>query len=204
LPSNGIIEDTAYSISSPMMRLMFGTPPANETARSASLEARVARRKKVWAGDKTARYFKASIPTGKEEGDGNKVKGGKIVGMAVWHVYTLDTEKGVRDPWPKSSGEYPPRANLKLCEHYFKTLTLHRLTILGERAHWLLANLVVDPAFQQMGVGRCLVESVQVDVDKEGLSAGSMRHRLGCNCTGSWGGRRSKLAHLTWGRGVER
>jgi hypothetical protein len=118
-----------------MMRLMFGTPPANETARSASLEARVARHKKVWAGDKTARYFKASIPAGKEEGDGNKVKGGKIVGMAVWHVYTRDTEKGVRDPWPNSSGEYPPRANLKLCEHYFKTLTLHRLTILGERAH---------------------------------------------------------------------
>jgi GNAT superfamily N-acetyltransferase len=149
------IEDRAYA-SCPMYQLIFLAVRNNPAAKSASIESRIMLRKREWSRQPNMRYFKVSTSTG------------QIVGLAVWDVSA--SPWGEPDPEPPNPVHYPSGANIHLCNHYFLTMNALSAAVMSPlKTHWCLENLVVDPPFQRMGVGRKLLMHMLEKADRRGV-----------------------------------
>ena len=133
------VEDQAYGVSK-MITLLFGSYLPSQ--REDTLRLRKARHLHARRNDPACTYLQAV--TGR----------GETVGMAVWYFYTEPTYS--RDPWP---AEAPPGANEDLYAEYFGALVKAREKRFGcDRPYVLMANLVVSPRWQRMGIGKALLE----------------------------------------------
>lgn len=149
------VEERAYGADSPMMRLMFPTTTSNISQASRS-HSKVSRHLQTWRRDLTVHYVKAFI---REESIDSPASE-RIVGTAVYHVYTPSHTLSEQNPWPESPDEVPQGANQPLFLHYFQILTKARLACTNGRPHAYLANLVVEPSYQGRGIGKKLLEFV--------------------------------------------
>jgi predicted N-acetyltransferase YhbS len=95
---------------------------------------------RAWSSDPNAKYLKAETPEG------------KIIGMAKWYFFLDSTAKD--NPWVI---EFPPNANEALYDEFFGGLNAARVQKMGAKKHFLMAILVVDPAYQRMGIGHELL-----------------------------------------------
>lgn len=128
------IERAAFA-SSKMLSMLFGA----RTAESDTVLA--ARHQQSWSTDPTSRFLKATNSSG------------EMIGIAIWNIYTDPSLS--QDPWPKL---YPKSTNKALAERYFRRLVGFRREMMGARPYLLMADLVVLPQYQRMGMGRKLLE----------------------------------------------
>ena len=150
------VEEQAYG-SSKMLSLLFSPSPSISSDQSHSdliTNLRLERHVKSWKDDPSSVYLKAVTSKG------------EIIGMATWNFYTDASIS--RDPW--RGMKVPEGGNQELGNHYFGTLVRAREEVYGEsRSYVLLANLVVAPNWQRMGVGKVLLEWGLQEVDELGL-----------------------------------
>ncbi|CAJ2511991.1 Uu.00g076160.m01.CDS01 [Anthostomella pinea] len=88
---------------------------------------------------------------------------GLIVAFARWNV---PQEGGKQDiPLP----EFPREWDLELTEALWGGMPRNRAAVMGQRPHWMLEFLGVDPAYQQKGLGFTLVDWGCRQADATGL-----------------------------------
>jgi GNAT superfamily N-acetyltransferase len=126
--------------------LMFGT--GDHTTEAAANHTR------SWAEDPTARYVKATLPSG------------RIIGFGRWNFYT-DPSAGPQNPFP--TGDSMPEGNPELRKHFFGELNRKRIEVMAGKKHFLMMILAVDPEFQRKGIGKKLLEWGLEKADAEGV-----------------------------------
>lgn len=137
----------------PLMQVVFGPRPTDETLIAASLTTQVAKHTSTFNDDPCVRFMKASLPSG------------QIIGVGKWYLWTPES---VANPFP---AEFPPTGNQKLGEYVFGEFWKVMMERMQGKSFVYLHVLAIDPAFQRRGVGKKLCEWGLAEADRLGQEA---------------------------------
>lgn len=122
---------------------------------STSRAHNAARHQKSFLEDSSAKYIKASTPSG------------EIVGFGKWYFYlTPESIAKSSKPWPigEEEKEY---INIPMAQHFFGQLQPRKNKVFEGKKHALMAILVVKPEWQRKQVGLKILEWGLAECDKE-------------------------------------
>ncbi|OQD70359.1 hypothetical protein PENDEC_c024G05370 [Penicillium decumbens] len=92
---------------------------------------------------------------------------GKIVAFAKWALPNAGPDP---DPIPDSEEvSWPVSSDAELCDRFFGTMERYHHELMGERRHYYLEILGVDPAYQGYGLGSKLLKWGLSRADEEGV-----------------------------------